>query len=72
MECRRLHSKELNNLYCSPNIIRVIKSRREREREAGHVERMGIGEVHTKSSLEHLRERDHLEDPGVDGRIIFK
>jgi hypothetical protein len=27
-EWRRLHNKELNDLYPSPNIIRVIKSRR--------------------------------------------
>jgi hypothetical protein len=36
---RRLHNKELNNLYSSPNIVRVIKSRR--MRWAGHVARMG-------------------------------
>jgi len=29
-EWRKLHSEELNNLYCSPNIVRVIKSRRMR------------------------------------------
>jgi hypothetical protein len=27
-ECRKLHNEELNNLYCSPNIVRVLKSRR--------------------------------------------
>jgi hypothetical protein len=27
-EWRKLRNKELNDLYCSPNIIRVIKSRR--------------------------------------------
>jgi hypothetical protein len=32
---RRLHNKELHDLYVSPNIIRVIKSRR--MRWAGHV-----------------------------------
>jgi hypothetical protein len=25
---RKLHNEELNNLYCSPSIIRMIKSRR--------------------------------------------
>ena len=36
---RKLHNEELNNLYSSPNIIRVIKLRR--MRWAGHVARMG-------------------------------
>jgi len=38
-ECRKLHNEELNDLYSSPNIIRVIKSRR--MRRVGHVARMG-------------------------------
>jgi hypothetical protein len=36
---RKLHNEELHNLYSSPNIIRMIKSRR--MRWAGHAERMG-------------------------------
>jgi len=36
---RRLHNEELNDLYSSPNIVRVIKSRR--MRWAGHVARVG-------------------------------
>jgi hypothetical protein len=38
-EWRKLHNEELHNLYSSPNIIRMIKSRR--MRWAGHVARMG-------------------------------
>jgi hypothetical protein len=38
-EWRRLRNEELNDLYSSPNIIRVIQSRR--MRWAGHVARMG-------------------------------
>jgi hypothetical protein len=37
----KLHNDELHGLYSSPNIAKVIKSRR--IRWAGHVERMGEG-----------------------------
>ena len=40
-EWRKLENEELNDLYCSPNIIQVIKSRR--LKWAGHVARMGEG-----------------------------
>ena len=43
-EWRRLHNEELNDLYSSPNIVRVIKSRR--MRWAGHVALMGEGGVY--------------------------
>ena len=46
-ECRKLHNVELNDLYCSPNIVQVIKMRR--MRWAGHVackgERRGVYRV---------------------------
>ena len=38
-EWRKLHNEEINDLYSSPKIVRVIKSRR--MRLAGHVARMG-------------------------------
>jgi hypothetical protein len=40
-ERRKIHNEERNDLNCSPNIVRVIKSRR--MRWAGHVVRMGEG-----------------------------
>jgi hypothetical protein len=38
-EWRKLRNEKLNDLYTSPNVVRVIKSRR--MRWAGHVARMG-------------------------------
>jgi len=45
-ERRKLHNEELNDLYCSPNIVWVIKSRR--VRWAGHVAGMERGEAYTR------------------------
>ena len=46
-EWKKLHNEELNDLYFSPNIIQVIKTRK--IRWAGHLARTGRGEVHTVS-----------------------
>jgi hypothetical protein len=40
--CRKLHNEELHNLYNSPGIIRMNKSRR--IKWAGHVARIGLKE----------------------------
>jgi len=39
---------------------------------AEHVARMGRGEAYTGFWWGNLNERDHLGDPGVDGRIILR
>jgi len=39
---------------------------------AGHVARWERGEAYTGFWLVNLRERDHLKDPSVDGRIILR
>jgi hypothetical protein len=67
---RKLHSEELNALYSSPNIVRVITSRK--IRWAGHVARMGERRDVYRVLEGNQRERNYLEDPGVDGRIIVR
>jgi len=49
---RLLHNEEVKDLYCSPNIVGVIKSRR--MRWVGNVARMGRGEVYTRLWLGNL------------------
>jgi len=56
-EWRKLHNDELNDLYLSPNIVRVIKSRR--MRWAGYVVRMGEGRGVYRVLVGKLKERDN-------------
>ena len=55
-ECRRLHNEELHSLYRSPNVVRVIKSRR--LKWVGHVARMEEGRSDFKIQQVNLQERD--------------
>src|SRR5215469_11267087 len=66
-EWRKLHNEKLKDLYSSPNIVRVVKSRR--MRWAGHVTRMGeergvhrvlVGKLEGKRPL--VRPRCRRED----------
>jgi hypothetical protein len=52
---RKLHNDELHSLYSSPNIVRVIKSRR--MRWAGHVACMGEGRPEGMRPLGRPRHR---------------
>jgi len=56
-EWRRLHHEELNDLYSSPNIVRVMKSRK--IRWAGHVARMDEERRVYRVLLGKLGEGDH-------------
>jgi hypothetical protein len=56
-EWRKLHNKELRDLYSSTSIIRIIKSRR--IRWAGHVARMGRRGTLIDYWWESQREKDH-------------
>ena len=68
-EWRKLHNEALNDLYSSPNIVRVITARR--MRWAGHVARTEK-EVCTGFWWGNLWERDHWEDHDADGRAILR
>jgi len=66
-EWRRLHNEELNDLYSSPNIVRVIKLRRIRWDR--HVARMGDERRAYMVLVGKLGA--HWGDLGIDGRIIL-
>jgi hypothetical protein len=56
-------NEELNGLYSSPNIVRVIKSRMRWAGQRGLYSVLVWG---------NLRERGQLGDPGVDENILFR
>jgi hypothetical protein len=69
-EWRKLYNEELNGLYSSPNIVRVIKLRG--RRWAQNVAHMGGGGACTGFWWGSMREGECWGDPGVDGRIILR
>jgi hypothetical protein len=54
---RKLHNEELHNLYCWPNVNKMIKSRR--MKCAGHVARMGRRGMQIGFLWESQEEKDH-------------
>jgi hypothetical protein len=64
-EWRRLRIEELYDLCSSPNIIRVIRSRR--MRWVGHVARMGNRRGAYRILVGKPEGKNHLEDLDVNG-----
>jgi len=64
-----VYNEELNDLYSSPNIVQVIKSRR--MRWTRYVARMGDGRGCIGSWWGNRREGEHWGDLGVDRWIIL-
>jgi hypothetical protein len=67
---RKLHNDELHSLYCSPNIVRVIESRR--MRWVRHVACIGEGRSVDRVWLGGQRGRDRWKDLSVGGRITLR
>jgi len=65
-----LHNQELHNLYASPNIIRVIKSKM--MGLVGHVVYKSVEKCILNIGQKNLKGRDHSENLSVDGRIILE
>ena len=66
---RKLHNEELKGLYSSPNIVRVLKSRRMSWER--HVARMEKGREVYRVLVGKPERTDRWVDQGVDGRIIL-
>jgi hypothetical protein len=69
-EWRKLHEEELNDLYSSTNIILVIRSRILKWKE--RVVCMGNRRGACRVLVGKPEGKNHLEDPGLDGRIVLK
>jgi hypothetical protein len=69
-ERKRLHNEQLYVLYSSTNIIRRIKPRR--MKWTGHLACLGKRKVTYRVWMGSSEGKNHLEDLGVDGRIILK
>jgi hypothetical protein len=66
-EWRKLHNEEINDPYCSPNVLGLIKKNEMRGTSSAY----GGGRYVYRVWWENLRERDHWGDAGIDGKIIL-
>jgi hypothetical protein len=66
----RLNNNELNDLYSSPDMVWVIKM--QKNEMDGACSMYGGEQRCIQCLVGNLRERDHLEYPGIDGRIISR
>jgi len=69
-EWRKLHNKELNDLYSLPNTVRVVKSRR--MRWGGYVARMGEDRGVQRVLVGKPEGKRPLGRPRRSGRIILR
>jgi hypothetical protein len=68
----KLHEEELGEIYCSPNNIRVSRSRKMEQAVMGVTGVMWRRSVMHIVSLQSLKKREHVENIGVEGRKILK
>lgn len=68
-QMKKLYSAELHNLYQSPVIVRIFKISRVRwVSYAAHTN----NRYAYKLCSENLKVREHLEDPDINGKALFK
>jgi hypothetical protein len=68
VQWRRLHNEDLYDLYSSPNINQVFKSRR--MRRTGHVVCMGNRRGVNRVLVRKTHRKSNLEDLAIGGRIL--
>jgi len=69
-ELRKLHNEELSDLYASPDVVRVIKTRIMRWAEL--VARAGERRTVYRALVGKAEGKTTLEDPDVDGTLMLK
>jgi hypothetical protein len=66
--CGNLKNEEFHDLHCSPNIIQVTQSKS--MKWVGDVSRKGRRAMHTGFRWGNRKEKDHMEDQILEGRIL--